>query len=102
LFSSPRRIGPDASQRLISSAAEEERMRRIKFGVRIPVTGPVSSSEHLLAATLEAEQLGFDAALSAMPLRPAAGWRSSATRSHRPAVAPGEIPGRRSIRTSSR
>jgi len=35
---------------------------RIKFGVRVPVTGPVSSREHLLAATLEAEQLGFDAA----------------------------------------
>jgi alkanesulfonate monooxygenase SsuD/methylene tetrahydromethanopterin reductase-like flavin-dependent oxidoreductase (luciferase family) len=38
-------------------------MGRIKFGVRVPITGPVSSREHLLRATLEAEQLGFDAAV---------------------------------------
>jgi alkanesulfonate monooxygenase SsuD/methylene tetrahydromethanopterin reductase-like flavin-dependent oxidoreductase (luciferase family) len=37
-------------------------MAGIKFGARVPVTGPVSSREHLLRATLEAEQLGFDAA----------------------------------------
>jgi len=36
-------------------------MGRIRFGVRVPVTGPVSSREHLVAATLEAERLGFDA-----------------------------------------
>ena len=36
-------------------------MGRIKFGVRIPVTGPVSSREHLVDAALEAERLGFDA-----------------------------------------
>jgi alkanesulfonate monooxygenase SsuD/methylene tetrahydromethanopterin reductase-like flavin-dependent oxidoreductase (luciferase family) len=36
-------------------------MGRIRFGVRIPVTGPVSSREHLVDAALEAERLGFDA-----------------------------------------
>lgn len=36
-------------------------MGRIRFGVRIPITGPVSSREHLVEATLEAERLGFDA-----------------------------------------
>jgi alkanesulfonate monooxygenase SsuD/methylene tetrahydromethanopterin reductase-like flavin-dependent oxidoreductase (luciferase family) len=36
-------------------------MARIRFGVRIPVTGPVSSREHLVEAPVEAERLGFDA-----------------------------------------
>jgi alkanesulfonate monooxygenase SsuD/methylene tetrahydromethanopterin reductase-like flavin-dependent oxidoreductase (luciferase family) len=36
-------------------------MARIRFGVRIPVTGPVSSREHLVEAAVEAERLGFDA-----------------------------------------
>jgi alkanesulfonate monooxygenase SsuD/methylene tetrahydromethanopterin reductase-like flavin-dependent oxidoreductase (luciferase family) len=36
-------------------------MAGIRFGVRVPITGPLSSREHLLRATLEAEALGFDA-----------------------------------------
>src|SRR5688572_22335743 len=36
-------------------------MGKVKFGARVPITGPVSSREHLLEATLEAERLGFDA-----------------------------------------
>jgi probable F420-dependent oxidoreductase len=39
-------------------------MRDIRFGVRIPFTGPASSSSRLRAAAIEAERLGFDAVLA--------------------------------------
>lgn len=36
-------------------------MRNVKFGARIPVSGPVSNSERLIESTREAEGLGYDA-----------------------------------------
>jgi alkanesulfonate monooxygenase SsuD/methylene tetrahydromethanopterin reductase-like flavin-dependent oxidoreductase (luciferase family) len=35
-------------------------MRNVKFGARIPVSGPVSNSERLIESTVEAERLGYD------------------------------------------
>ncbi len=35
-------------------------MARVKFGVRIPVSGPVSTVERLIDSTREAEALGYD------------------------------------------
>jgi probable F420-dependent oxidoreductase len=37
---------------------------RIRFGVRIPFTGPASNSARLRQAAIEAERLGFDAVLA--------------------------------------
>ncbi|HEX5451551.1 MAG TPA: hypothetical protein VFW86_04105 [Candidatus Limnocylindrales bacterium] len=37
-------------------------MGRIRFAARLPVTGPISGREYLRAATLEADDIGFDGA----------------------------------------
>ena len=36
-------------------------MRNIRFGARVPISGPVSNSERLIESTREAESLGYDA-----------------------------------------
>jgi probable F420-dependent oxidoreductase len=36
-------------------------MNNIRFGARIPISGPVSNSERLIESTREAERLGYDA-----------------------------------------
>jgi alkanesulfonate monooxygenase SsuD/methylene tetrahydromethanopterin reductase-like flavin-dependent oxidoreductase (luciferase family) len=36
-------------------------MRNVKFGARIPISGPVSNSKRLIESTREAEDLGYDA-----------------------------------------
>jgi probable F420-dependent oxidoreductase len=35
-------------------------MNQISFGVRVPNSGPLASTEHILRAALDAEEMGFD------------------------------------------
>ena len=39
-------------------------MRKIKFGIRIPASGPASSAQRLVESTLAAEELGYDMVLT--------------------------------------